>query len=169
MAAWLDRLLSPEPVAERPTMDVDYDSYAEGESLLGWVNAQVGVTAQRAFDGNELLERLAAMLGSRLEAMRVEIAHLKMTLHGHEPGDHATLNLVRTSGPAEMSRPLLHPIEMGDLVVNLRAEDDPARLYALLIDTIAATAADRGIRATVRVEAHFRPGRPVPTHRISAT
>jgi hypothetical protein len=68
-----------------------------------------------------------------------------------------------------MSRPLLHPIEMGDLVVNLRAEDDPARLYALLIDTIAATAADRGIRATVRVEAHFRPGRPVPTHRISAT
>jgi hypothetical protein len=68
-----------------------------------------------------------------------------------------------------LSRRVLDPIEVGELVVNLRAEDDPGRLHAILVEAIAATATDHGARATVRVEAHFRPGRPVPTHRIAVT
>ena len=40
--------------------DVDYDTYAEGEALLGWLNATVRVRSAAPFDGNALLRELAA-------------------------------------------------------------------------------------------------------------
>ena len=40
---WFGRLSSPQ--ASRPAMEVDYDVYAEGEALLGWMNATVRLSA----------------------------------------------------------------------------------------------------------------------------
>ena len=40
---WFGRLSAP--LASRPAMDVDYDVYAEGEALLGWLNATFRVSA----------------------------------------------------------------------------------------------------------------------------
>ena len=54
---WFGRL-SALP-ASRPAMDVDYDTYAEGEALLGWLNATCRVSSSAPFDGNRLLQRLA--------------------------------------------------------------------------------------------------------------
>jgi hypothetical protein len=40
-------------------MDIDYEVYAEGEALLGWLNATVQVRGAAPFDGNAWLTRLA--------------------------------------------------------------------------------------------------------------
>ena len=40
-------------------MEVDYDIYADGEALLGWLNATCRVSASTPFDGNQFLQRLA--------------------------------------------------------------------------------------------------------------
>ena len=53
--AWFGRLSGP--LASRPSMDVDYDVYAEGEALLGWLNATCRVSAAQPFDGNQFLRR----------------------------------------------------------------------------------------------------------------
>jgi hypothetical protein len=174
MAAWLDRLLETTPVGERPTMDVDYDLYADGEALLGWVNATARLAGERAVDGNRLLRHLAESVRERLTAAAVEIAHMKVALvaGGGAPddsADRATIHLVRTDGPVEMPRELSGPIRAGELVVNLRAEDDPARLHALLLEAIAAAGQQFETVITLQDEAHFRPGRPVPTHRVAVT
>ncbi len=124
---------------------VDYDLYADGESLLGWVNATSCVRAERDFDGNHFLRRLADALRDRLASAAVEIAHLKMTLATGADGDRATINLVRSDGSAELARRLSGPIRAAELTVNLRAEDDPERLHALLLDDVAAIGA-RGRR-----------------------
>jgi G3E family GTPase len=168
LESWLDRLLDASAAA-RPDVAVDYDVYAEGEALLGWLNATVQVGAPRPFDGNRLLERVAGGLQERLAAARVEIAHLKMTLIAAGVEDRSTLNLVRTGGTAELSRRLQRPIAGGELIVNLRAEDDPERLRATLLAALADAADQLEVSATVEREAHFRPGRPVPTHRMVTT
>src|SRR5687767_11468815 len=54
---WFSRLSGS--LASRAAMDVDYDLYAEGEALLGWLNATCRVSAARPFDGNAVLEQLA--------------------------------------------------------------------------------------------------------------
>jgi G3E family GTPase len=165
---WLDRLLATPASTAAPTMEVDYDIYADGESLLGWLNATLVLRGERDFDGNRFLDRLAGAVRDRLAAAGVEIAHLKITLAAGEGGDHATINLVRTDCSAELARQLPRPLRAGELTINLRAEDDPERLHALLFATVAEIGSEGALETRLREEAHFRPGRPVPTHRMAA-
>ena len=60
----------PASLSSRPAMDVDYDVYAEGEALLGWLNATCRLSAADPFDGNRFLQLLAARMSTG--ARRVE-------------------------------------------------------------------------------------------------
>ena len=61
------RLRARDPLAEDEAGDalaesapeVDYDTYAEGEALLGWLNVSVMLRSDSEIDGNELLRALA--------------------------------------------------------------------------------------------------------------
>ncbi len=81
--AWLQAILTDE-MPSRTAMDVDYDRYAEGEALLGWLNlaADLGVADSQAaeFDGNRFLLELATRVEQALAAGIGDVAHLKMTL-----------------------------------------------------------------------------------------
>ena len=164
---WFDRILDSS-CASRPSMDVDYDIYAEGEALLGWLNATVGVSAMSPFDGNCLLEDLAARIHAAVLLDGFEIAHLKMTLTPAEGADIASLNLVRTGGRPELSHRLSDDTAEGELIVNLRAEGDPARLRAIVEAAVRDAAGERSATAEMLHCEHFRPARPEPTHRLAA-
>ncbi|MCP5523408.1 MAG: MIP family channel protein [Verrucomicrobiales bacterium] len=163
--AWFDRLLSGEQVT-RPVMAVDYDVYAEGEALLGWLNATVQVRGA-GFDANALLRHLAGDVCQRLAP--AEIAHLKMTFSPDQGlGDIAAVSLVRSDYVPELSFTLDGPADSGQLILNLRAEADPAELRAAVEAALAAAPQDvPGISLTLDHSEQFRPGRPNPTHRYS--
>jgi hypothetical protein len=55
-------------------------------------------------------------------------------------------------------------VDIGRLLVNLRAEADPDELEAALRGAVAACGVEPA--ELVHLE-HFRPGRPVPTHRMA--
>jgi len=162
---WFDRLSGPP--ASRAAMEVDYDVYAAGEALLGWMNATVRVSAARPFDGNRFLECLAGNVRDRLAATDIEIAHLKMTLAPDTGNDLAVLNLVQTEGRSESPHRLAESLTEGELIVNLRAEGDPDQLNAAALAALERTARDVDITATLEHSEHFRPGRPEPTHRMA--
>jgi Ni2+-binding GTPase involved in maturation of urease and hydrogenase len=162
---WFGRLSSPP--APRPAMDVDYDMYADGEALLGWLNATVRLSAPGPFDGNEFLSRLACDVRDRLAAAGIEIAHFKMTLSPDTGNDIAVLNLVRTDGRAESPSRLAEPLADGELIVNLRAEGDPEALKSVAVAALERTARDMNATAAIAHVEHFRPGRPQPTHRMA--
>ena len=118
-------------------------------------------------DGNAWLKNLAASIQVHLGESEIEIAHLKMTLTSPDaPDELAALNLTRTDAPPEASYRLQAPIDEGELIVNLRAEGDPDRLREVVITSIHQRAAETAPRATIEHLEHFRPGRPVPTHRV---
>ena len=158
---WLDRLATVEALSDSAP-EVDYEMYADGEALLGWLNASVFLRAAAEVDGNELLRALAARTRRALGA--VEIAHLKMTLVPDEDGgDIGVLNLVRSDGVAELSHSLNAPLSAGELLLNLRAEADPELLRRSVLDAIAAC----GCEAEIRHLEHFRPAKPQPTYRMA--
>jgi Ni2+-binding GTPase involved in maturation of urease and hydrogenase len=163
--AWFERLSGK--LAERTAMDVDYDLYADGEALLGWVNATCRVSAAELFDGNRLLQQLAARVQRDLAAASIEIAHFKMTLSPDEGNDLAVLNLVRTDAQSESPFRLADDISDGELIVNLRAEGDPALLKDIALSALDAVASELRVQITVDHIEHFRPGRPQPTHRMA--
>ncbi|MGE3512765.1 MAG: GTP-binding protein [Vicinamibacterales bacterium] len=147
---------------------VDYDTYAAGEALLGWLNLTARVVAERPFDGNRLLRDLAEAIQTQLVGQSLEVAHLKMTLTPDEGlGDLGVLNLVGSDRRAEQIHELDSAIRSGDLILNLRAEGAPDVLLDASSDALAKVAAPLGASLTVVHREHFRPGRPVPTHRFA--
>jgi G3E family GTPase len=166
LETWFARLEAGESEAW-PAPEVDYDTYAEGEALLGWLNATVRLEAATAFDGNQLLADLAARVQARLVEGGLEIAHFKMTLTPDEGiGDLGVLNLVAGDRAAEQAHLLQDPLASGELIVNLRAEGDPDALRAAVIDALQAVTNPAGVAFTLVHLEHFRPARPVPTHRV---
>ena len=68
---WFARLASAEQPGGQ-AMAVDYEVYAEGESLLGWLNCTVALGAGAGFDGNAVLRFLARRMRELLNAQRAE-------------------------------------------------------------------------------------------------
>ena len=165
---WFARITSGEQAGGK-AMDVDYQVYADGEALLGWLNSTVQISAKRPFDSEKFLNQLAGEVQKRLQAQKAEIAHLKMTLSpdGSLLGEIAAANLVRNDFVPELSLKLDSPVESGQLIINLRAEAAPDLLGTVVRDAVAATEeAFPTMKATLEHLEHFRPGKPSPTHRF---
>lgn len=160
-------LMSDEQARRNP-MAVDYEVYADGEALLGWLNATVTLKSDDEFDANDFLKKFAANVQGRLQLAGAEIAHFKMTFSPDDgiAGELASINLVRSDHVPELGMELDEPTTGGQLIVNLRAEADPRALVAALKEGLSeVTAQFFGLTATLDHEEHFRPGKPVPTHR----
>lgn len=154
--------------AGRATMEVDYDVYAEGEALLGWLNATVRVAAPTGVDADTLLQALATVLHGGLRSKGAEVAHLKMTLSpdGSLSGEIAAVNLVRNDFVPELSQRLDDDVTGAQIIVNLRAEAAPEALEAELRAAVAVgLAGAEGAHLSIEHLEYFRPGRPEPTHR----
>lgn len=163
---WLESICESES-AFATSMSVDYDLYAEGEALLGWLNLSGTVTGPD-FDGNELLRQLGTALRTRLDHEGLEVAHLKMTLTPDSGTDIAAGNLVRSQSDFQLSHELVEPLEHGDLILNLRAEGEPDLIRGLAEETLQVISQGLGLVATVTHGESFRPGRPEPTHRLAS-
>ena len=165
---WFARITSEEQVA-RTAMEVDYQVYADGEALLGWLNCTVQVAATQPFDADLFLKELAGAIQKRLEAGQAQVAHLKMTFSpdGSLTGEIAAVNLVRNDFVPELSFHLEEPVTGGQLIINLRAEAAPDVLGTVVREGLAAAANHfPTLQATLDHLEHFRPGKPTPTHRI---
>ena len=165
---WFARITSEQQSAGK-AMQVDYQVYADGEALLGWLNCTVQVTAKKLFDSDKFLKRVASEVQKRLQNQKVEVAHLKITLSQDAclPGEIAVVNLVRNDFVPEHSLKLESPVTGGHLIINLRAEAAPDILGAVVREALAAAAkAFPTLKATLDHLEHFRPGKPTPTYRI---
>ncbi len=169
---WFERIVGEElPAGE--AMQVDYEIYAEGEALLGWLNCTLRVESDPATDGNALLKDLAGRLQARLAAAGAEIAHLKMTLSPLEGaaakiGETGVLSLVRNDYVPELGQSLNDPLGVGHLILNLRAEGEPEVLEKAVKEAASESANSLGVKLTIEHMERFKPGKPQPTHRMEA-
>ena len=164
---WFTKIAGEEQTAEA-AMEVDYQVYADGEALLGWLNCTAQLAAAEAFDGNSFLRELAGHMQRRLGAAKAEVAHLKMTLSPNSgQWDIGVVNLVRNDFLPELAMALTQPVRGGQLIINLRAEAAPEVLGTALHEALAAAAMKFAtLRATTERLEQFRPGKPTPTHRF---
>lgn len=166
---WFNAVYESE-IASEKLMDIDYERYGKGESLLGWLNGSISFSSCKELDGNQLLKDFAAHLGQSVDQAGAEIAHMKMTINPvGNPYEIAALSVVRGGEDAEFSHRLSEPIEDGEILLNIRAESPPE-----LLRESAMCASDEvlgrklGLDYNVDSLEHFRPGQPVPTHRMTS-
>ena len=163
---WIEATLMEEPTSG-PAMEVDYEIYAEGEALLGWLNAALTLDADEEIDGNELLKDLACSIQDELAKNDREIAHMKMTLAPDDgSGELAVINLTRSDSKPETAQTLLDELETGELIVNIRAEADSEELAEALRVALAKHTSEE-IRLNLEHLEHFAPGKPEPEIRLT--
>jgi G3E family GTPase len=147
------------------TMDVDYDIYAEGEAELGWLNATVDVESDDKFRLDDITLAVVDQIRDALKTTDSEPAHLKVL--GSSNSAVAVANLVSSDTESLLSIESDSSVSSARLIVNARVCQDPDDLKQVVLAVVEALATKFGVKATVESIESFRPGRPVPTHRVA--
>ncbi len=159
-------LLSQDGDFGRRVLDIDYDTYADGEAELGWLNSSVHVAGTVKFDLDGLLLDIVSRIRDRLAETGAETAHLKTI--GLWEGFFGVANLVSSTTGPELSLPSNCQVQNVDVIVNARVACDPESLEVLVRECVEAACSQCEATAEFRQTQSFRPGRPVPTHRVNA-
>ncbi|MEJ6580418.1 MAG: hypothetical protein QNL68_11540 [Akkermansiaceae bacterium] len=143
---------------------MDYERYADGEALLGWVNMEARVSL--AGDPGSWLQKVGEEIAESLDEKGHEVGHFKMSLRGkgkrwriHQVMGGEDVELIEENlGDGVGGRPELR------LLVNLRAEGDAVILQEIVRGVLEG---QKEAEIDYREEAAFQPGKPVPVHRIA--
>jgi G3E family GTPase len=161
----LTSLLDQEGEFGRRILDIDYDTYAEGEAELGWLNSSLRLVAPEPFVLDDLLLAVAGRLQQSLTGLGAEVAHLKAI--GLWDGAFGVANLVSSHNQPELSLPSHCRTAEAELIINARVALDPAVLEQRVHEAVEAVCRERGAQAQMQKTQSFRPGRPQPTHRYA--
>jgi G3E family GTPase len=161
----LAELLDQQGNFGRKILDIDYDTYAEGEAELGWLNGTVTVRSPKPFAVDALLLDVVGRLQTSCTPLG-EVAHLKAI--GLSELSFGVANLVSSDTRPELSLASNGRVNELDLIVNARVAADPQVLEQRVRECVAAACAATGATTAFRTVQSFRPGRPQPTHRYAA-
>lgn len=157
--AWLDAVTTRSD-AGRHLAEVNYDVYAEGEAVLGWLNATVMLRGEPT-DWKSYAERLLEGLSQRFDNMVATVGHVKLMA---EAGDKFVFgNLTGKSDTLSIRGSALTASE-ARLTLNARVQMSPEALEAIVQDLLVSTSEEQ-ITVTPVAWHCLSPGRPNPTHR----
>jgi Putative GTPases (G3E family) len=158
---WLEQVTSRQDAGTR-LVEMDYDIYANGEAVLGWLNGTVHLQGEST-DWDTFTHTLLTNLAARFDNDRLPVGHVKVIAEngnkfivGNITGDASTLSTRGSVGNSDTIK----------LILNARVETSPENLDQIVRETLDELNADR---YTIDVPAwrYLQPGRPQPTHRFS--
>jgi len=161
--SWLEFVRSETRAGQR-IAEVDYDVYAEGEAVLGWLNARLQIESTYATDWGAFTRKLLRNLKESLQASGAEAAHVKVFLSSQD--DSVAGNLTSGSGEPVVQGEVKRKTRESALVVNARVHMPPERLRTLVEKSLYATAGE-GMATRIMSLESFSPSRPQPTHRYN--
>jgi G3E family GTPase len=162
----LGTLLDQQGAFGRKLLDIDYDTYAEGEAELGWLNTSAHFSSPKPFPIDPLLTGVIDGLRPMLDRLGGEVAHLKV-IGLEEGGAFGVANLISSSSETELSLASNAEATEADVIVNARVAIDPDSLEREVQRVVRYLCAQRGIAVALRQSQSLRPGRPTPTHRYA--
>lgn len=167
LADWFDYVRTAFQDSSRE-VEINYETYSDGEALLGWLNCTIQLSHPTGVDANAILAACAQSVQEFLQKNGAEIGHLKMTLSPDVGlGDIAVINLVRNDHVPELSLTLEEPVQSAQVILNLRAEAAPEVLRDAVQNAVSQLRkTDSKMKLELEHLEHFRPGRPNPTHRF---
>lgn len=162
---WLSRVLETG-TAGMHIATVDYDRYANGEAVLGWLNAVVSLRWIGGLEADwpRFVAALFAEMQRALLARAAEVGHLKMLFE--TPGGHLAANLSSLAATAEQRIEGTLGRLSGLLTINARVQTSPSEIEAITREALQRACHAR-VAPTITAFHCIQPGRPVPTHRYA--
>ncbi len=157
---WLKEVTSLSKAGLR-LADVDYDIYAEGEAILGWLNTTIEISGEMT-NWDLFTKDLMIDFSNQFDQMNAYVGHVKMMLEsgenyiiGNLTSKVETLNFRGSAGKGIKAK----------LTLNARVEMSPDRLEEIVHKTINANLKGKLKVKTIAFKC-LSPGRPNPTFRF---
>ncbi len=163
----LIRVLDANHPYTEAALEIDYDTYAEGEAALGWLNCGVQFSADQPWSLDALVLQLVTQFSSLLLEAGMEPGHVKVLASADQAT--AVANWVASDDPAELSVASNVEVTAADALVNVRVHGDPDDVAALVESAVDTVATANDLNGQLSEVQHFRPGRPEPTHRYESS
>jgi Ni2+-binding GTPase involved in maturation of urease and hydrogenase len=164
---WLSEALSRNAAGMR-IAEIDYDRYASGEAVLGWLNAEIRLSRSPygLRDGGGLVRSLMEGLKDAFASMHAPIGHVKAILRAD--GGVCTANLTGSRPDVEIRGEISGSPSEGILILNARVETSPDDLRRAVLARLERLAENGATAVEIRNLRCFSPARPVPTYRYPA-
>jgi G3E family GTPase len=153
-------------LAEHTAFAVDYDRYGAAEAELAWTNQTLTVTAvdPAGFAPAKWVEQFLTAFSGAAGTLGTTVGHVK--LRATSPDGTTKASLTGAGAAPSFDEQHWIPAQRAEIVLNARVQVSPEDLDTLIAD--AAEVADTGVgaRSEGRAGDIFRPGFPVPVHRM---
>ena len=162
---WLDAVQSSEQSGTHLLEDIDYDTYAEGEAVLGWLNATIELKSKGNVpkDWAAFLFHLLNEMSMCFENDHHAVGHVKALVK--EKGNFVVGNVVGKRETLKV-RGISNQDPSVTLVLNARVEMPPEDLAQTVREVLFTTAGNE-IEPEIKILKCLQPGRPNPTHRYN--
>lgn len=162
---WVDALLTGN--AAGTGVPIDYDIYGAAEASLGWLNANIDLSAQSDFAPPESAEALLAAIQESCRESQIAIAHVKVMIVTAEGSNWVALTA--TEGlPTWGSTDRLQACREASMIVNARVCASPEQLRQILETALQKITGRRKLTPAVRHMECFAPRPPQPPAMESA-
>lgn len=157
---WLEKVQNSIEAGKR-LVEVDYNVYAEGEAVLGWLNSTIELSGN-SVDWDAFAQALMQSLSKQFDAMGASVGHVKILVESGDKyivsnltGLNNTLTFRQSAGTSDSAR----------LTLNARVEMTPETLENIVkttLDEITGSTISKKLIA----QRCLSPGRPNPTFRF---
>lgn len=156
---WLDEV-THSTVAGTHLAEVDYDIYAQGEAVLGWLNTTVTLKGH-SVNWDAFTHKMLKSLAERFDTLNLTVGHIKVLLEadkkyniGNVTGKSESLSIRGSAGSGNQAQ----------MTLNARVEMNPAALDRIVTEVISEVCGNEIVQ---KIEASkcLQPGRPNPTYR----
>ena len=159
LSDWMRRVTGDDHAGTR-ILNIDYDVYAEGEAVLGWLNRTSMLESINA-DWDDLADELMHSLAMRFDSENAAVGHVKLFIEKEK--EYLIGNM--TGGEETISR--RGSVKIGGavkLTLNARVQMDPDKLNHIVNEEICRICGNN-IHELLQESKSLSPGRPNPTYR----
>ncbi len=161
---WLLAVLcSDQKTTNIKKINLEYDTYANAEAEMGWLNANAQLNAENLINGNDILFDLGKKIKDLITQSGGEIGHLKLFLKSE--GEASKISCVGVNQPIDVASEFTKPIKNGDLIINIRATVSPEELSRITQISIKRLEEAHKLEVENFEVQAFRPSYPTPTYR----
>lgn len=160
VAEWFAEVANREGEGTK-ILDIDYDKYAHGEAVLGWLNGTIALKGDNAY-WDILLKDVMNGIAKAIKKEKLRVGHIKVIAEngkqyaiGNITGDVSTLQFRGSAGTGNYLK----------LIINARVETSPEHLDEIIREALL-NVVEGNYEDEVLAWRYLQPGRPNPTHRM---
>jgi hypothetical protein len=155
---WLQQLDKIPSLLIPESLEIDYDIYGAGEAKLAWLDQEMEIESESGGANLGAVDLIRGIF-HKVTACKYAIGHLKFLLNGKNKISF-TLSSPRTFSIK------IHPAVSATLLLNARVQTEPETLLQLISESVREEEERSKISIRIRSISAFRPGYPIPAHRI---